>query len=57
LAIGRVQLGNAKIRSLEIDNLVVKRIQAAEVTVSGSLNLPASDIERRLSQPSDTHGG
>jgi hypothetical protein len=57
LAIRRVQLDNAKIRSLEIDNLVVKRIRAADVTVSGSLKLPAGDIERQLSQPSDTHGG
>ncbi len=53
----RLQLGNAKIGSLEIDNLVVKRIQAAEISVSGSLTLPANAVERQLSERSDAHSG
>jgi hypothetical protein len=53
----RLPLGNAKIGSLEIDNLVVKRIQAAEIAVSGSLTLPADDAERQLSERSDAHSG
>jgi hypothetical protein len=57
LAIRRLPLGNAKIGSLEIDNLVVKRIQAAEIAVSGSLTLPADDVERQLSKRSDAHSG
>ena len=47
LAVRRVVVENAKFKSIEIDDLVVKRIRAAEVTVSDSLDAPGSPFERR----------
>ena len=42
LAIGRFAVQNGKFRSLEIDDLTVKRLHATEVSVSESLNFPSN---------------
>lgn len=47
LAIRRVEVESAKFKSLEIDDLIVKRIRAADVTVSDSLKTPGSAFDRR----------
>jgi hypothetical protein len=53
LAIGRlairVVIDCAKLKSLEIQDLTVTRLRAAEVTVSDSLNLPGGDVDRKFS--------
>jgi hypothetical protein len=49
LAIRRVVIDSAKLKSLEIEELTVRRLQAAEVTVSDSLEIPGSAADRRLS--------
>jgi hypothetical protein len=51
LAIGRLAIrnavvGSAKFKSLKIEDLTVARLRAGEVTVSGSLNLPAANVHR-----------
>jgi len=40
MALGRIAIGKAKIKSLEIDELTVKRLRAADVSISESLELP-----------------
>ncbi len=48
LAIRRIAVESAKFKSLEILDLTVRRLRAAEVTVSDSLKLPAT-IDGNLS--------
>ena len=50
LAVRRVVVENAKFKSIEIDDLIVKRIRAAEVTVSESLEVPGSPYERKTAR-------
>jgi len=40
---------SAKFKSLEIQDLTVTRLHAAEVTVSESLKLPGSNVDRKIS--------
>jgi len=47
LAVHRVVVENAKFKSIEINDLIVKRIRAAEVTVSESLEVHGSPYERK----------
>ncbi len=47
LVIRRLSVENAKFKSLEIDDLTVTRLRAAEVTVSHSLDLPGGDADRK----------
>jgi hypothetical protein len=49
LTIRRVVIGSAEFKTLEIRDLTVKRLRAAEVTVSDSLKLPGSDISPKIS--------
>lgn len=49
LAIRRALVGNAEFKSLVIQDLAVTRLHAAEVTVSGSLNLPGDNADHRIS--------
>jgi hypothetical protein len=49
LAIHRVVIDSAKLKSLEIQDLTVTRLRDAEVTVSGALNLPESNIDPKIS--------
>jgi hypothetical protein len=49
LAIRRVVVESAKLKSLEIQDLTVTRLHAAEVTVSDSLKLPGGDVDRKIS--------
>jgi hypothetical protein len=48
LAIRRVSIESAKFKSLEIQDLTVARLHAAEVTVSDSLTLPESNVDHRI---------
>lgn len=48
LAIGRLTVGSGRFKFLEIDDLRVKRLHAAKLTVSESLSLPAGRAERGL---------
>jgi len=50
LAIRRVVIDNAKFKTLEIEDLTVKRLHAGEVTVSDSLDLPATGVARKISR-------
>ncbi len=50
LAVRRVVVENAKFKSIEIDDLIVKRIRAAEVTVSDSLEVPGNTYERKTAR-------
>jgi hypothetical protein len=45
LAIRRVIIENAKLKSLAIEDLTVTRIHAAEVNVSDSLTLPGRNVD------------
>jgi hypothetical protein len=47
LAIRRVVIDGAKFKTLEIEDLTVTRLHAAEVAVSDSLDLPASTPTRK----------
>jgi hypothetical protein len=47
LAIRRVFVGSAEFKSLQIQDLIVTRLHAAEVSVSGSLQLPESSVDRK----------
>lgn len=49
LAIRRLAVENAKFKSLEIADLTVTRLHAAEVTVSQSLKLPGSNVDQTIS--------
>ena len=49
LAIGRLVVGGVKFKSLEIQDLTVMRIHAAEVTVSDFLKLPENAAGKKLS--------
>ena len=49
LAIGRLVVGGVKFKSLEMQDLTVMRIHAAEVTVSTSLKLPENADGKRPS--------
>jgi hypothetical protein len=49
LAIRRVVVGSVEFKSLKIQDLTVKRLRASEVIVSDSLELPESDVERKVS--------
>jgi hypothetical protein len=49
LAIRRIVIDSAKLKSLEIQDLTVTRLRAADVTVSGSLNLPESNPDPKIS--------
>jgi hypothetical protein len=46
LAIRRVLVGRAEFKSLAIQDLTVTHLHAAEVTVSGKLNLPGGNVDR-----------
>jgi hypothetical protein len=48
LAIRRGRSRGARLKSLEIEDLTVKRLHAAEITVNGSLNLPASNTGPKI---------
>ena len=48
LAVRRILVGDAKFKSLEIQDLMVTRLHAAEIFVSESVQLPAGDAGRRL---------
>jgi len=49
LAIRRVVVERAEFKSLEIRDLTVTRLHAAEVTVSDSLKVPGSNVDRKTS--------
>ena len=49
LAIRHVVVDSAKLKSLEIQDLTVTRLHAAEVTVSDSLKLPGDEVDRKIS--------
>jgi hypothetical protein len=49
LAIRRLVVDGAKFKSLEIQDLTVTRLHAAEVTVSDSLKLPEGNFDHKLS--------
>jgi len=49
LAIRRVSIGSAEFKSLAIQELTVTRLRAAEVTVSDSLKLSGSNVDRKIS--------
>jgi hypothetical protein len=44
LAIRRIVIDSAKLKSLEIQDLTVKRLRVGDVTVSDSLKLPGSNV-------------
>jgi hypothetical protein len=50
LVIRRLSVENAKFKPLDINDLTVTRLHAAEVTVSHSLDLPGGDTDRRISR-------
>ena len=45
----RVLVESAEFKSLEIQDLTVTRLRAAEVTVSDSLKVPESNVDRKTS--------
>ncbi len=47
LAIRRLSVENANFKSFEIEELTVKRLRAAEVTVTESLEFPDGELARR----------
>jgi hypothetical protein len=47
-AVRRILVGDAKFKSLKIQELTVTRLHAAEIFVSESVQLPAGDAGRRL---------
>jgi len=49
LAIRRVLVGSAEFKSLEIQDLTVTRLRAAEVTVTDSLKPPRSNVDHKIS--------
>ena len=49
LAIRRVLVDTAEFKSLKVHDLTVTRLHAAEVTVSDSLTLPGSNVNRAIS--------
>jgi hypothetical protein len=49
LTIRRVLVGGAEFKSLEIQDLFGTRLRAAEVNVSDSLQLPASNVDPKIS--------
>jgi hypothetical protein len=49
LAIRRVLIESAEFKSLEIQDLSVTRLRAAEITVSDSVKLPRSNVDRKIS--------
>jgi hypothetical protein len=49
LAIRRLAVESGKFKSLVIDDLTVARLHAGEVTVSDSLKLPMSNVDRNIS--------
>ena len=49
LAIRRLSLERAKVGTLEIEDLIVTRLHAAEATVSDSIKLPESMVEPVIS--------
>lgn len=48
LAIGRISVGRAEFESLAIQDLTVTRLRVAEVTVTDSLKLPGSNVDRKI---------
>jgi len=49
LAIRRILIESAEFKSLEIQDLIVTRLRAAEVTVTDSLTLPGSCVDHEIS--------
>ena len=49
LSIRRILIESAEFKFLEIQDLTVRRLHAAEVTVSGSLKLPGGNVNRQIS--------
>jgi hypothetical protein len=49
LAIRRIVAGKVEFKSVKIRDLAVSRLRAGEVTVSGSLKLPATRFESKTS--------
>jgi hypothetical protein len=48
MAIRQLVIENAKFKTIESQDLSVKRLRAAEVTVSASLRLPSDDDNREI---------
>jgi hypothetical protein len=48
LAIRQAEIESAKINSLEMQDPAVKRLHAAEITVSDSLTLPRNNFDREI---------
>ena len=44
MALGRVAVGKTKFKSLELDDLTMKRLRASEISITDSLDLPSSAV-------------
>jgi hypothetical protein len=49
LAIRRIVIDSAQLKDLKIEDLTVTHLRAAEVTITGSLETPATESERKTS--------